>query len=916
MRCEGIFLREKSPQMNALINRLFYKDETTAVLPNPEREERVAFLKSLIEKSSQTSEIRSIASRIEGESFDETHFISNCKLVMYYLQIEQYLIYKDPRYINSQQKLREEMAEQYPNFFKTKPFWPLQKKENEQEAVFCFLFVKYIIHQLKNNKVLNSYTHDWLRILNSKYIPPANLNIVERINLIQNLRKYTHEIYSELKKEKGIDFAQNHFATAYDKFVVLYPKFTSVKVINDLIPIEKNEITEEKPVRKLVSLPQNPTNGSRPKIDAYKSIFENILDGFILINTEGKIYYANDNAVRLCTQFETSLENKLIYNYLPSPILQQLKEDLENLESPLPSIVIGKRIEATFFEGTKHEEDVEITITNNFTKPEPTLSVLIKNISHKKQMLEAIRESKVHAERIAKAKSTFLSNMSHEIRTPLNVILGLTEILQKTEKLDETLIRKNLQGIDFSAKNLLSIVNDILDFSKIEAGKLSLQSIDFNLRKVVENLAEGFSIKAKEKGLDLHALIDKNVPDIVIGDQYRLNQILNNLISNAIKFTKHGNISIAIKLLKQNENDLVLQFMVTDTGIGISSDNLKKIFDSFYQVDNMENSGGTGLGLAITRELIYLHEGEFHAESEIDKGSKFTFTIPYKKSSLISLADSTKSSVDSTKKLDGLRVLVAEDNEMNQFYIKQLLKKLNVEADIAENGKEAVDILKSKKDTYDLVLMDMHMPVMSGMEAISHIRKLNGTTVKKLPIVACSADVFPEARKNAIKAGIDFYLTKPLSEDAVKELLYWLVSDKPAEGSTTLNNNSETLLNTDTNKSNIALNALLETFENDKDFVISLLEVFVKTTPEDYNNLCTCVDREFYARASELAHKLKSSFMNLGMITHGHHLQQIESLLLSKKTINEGLRHLITFKSLYHKALLEVNLLLIELRQK
>ncbi|WP_255571194.1 ATP-binding protein [Halomarinibacterium sedimenti] len=531
-------------------------------------------------------------------------------------------------------------------------------------------------------------------------------------------------------------------------------------------------------------------------------------------------------------------------------------------------------------------------------------------------MLEAIRESKVHAERIAKAKSTFLSNMSHEIRTPLNVILGLTEILQKTKNLDEKLIRKNLHGIDFSAKNLLSIVNDILDFSKIEAGKLSLQSIDFNLRKVVENLADGFSIKAKEKGLELHATIEENVPDIVIGDQYRLNQILNNLISNAIKFTKHGNIGIAIKLLKQNENDLVLQFMVTDTGIGISSENLKKIFDSFYQVDNMENSGGTGLGLAITRELIYLHEGEFNAESELEKGSKFTFTIPYKKSSLISLADSSKCSVDSTKKLDGLKVLVAEDNEMNQFYIKQLLKKLNVEADIAENGKEAVDILKSKKDTYDLVLMDMHMPVMNGMEAISHIRKLNGTTVKKLPIVACSADVFPEARKNAIKAGIDFYLTKPLSEDAIKEVLYWLVSDKPEEGTTAPAKNLETRPNTDSHKSNIALNALLETFENDKEFVISLLEVFVKNTPEDYNNLRTCVDREYYARASELAHKLKSSFMNLGMITHGHHLQQIETLLLSKKTVSEGLRHLATFKTLYHKALLEVNLLLIELRQK
>jgi CheY-like chemotaxis protein/nitrogen-specific signal transduction histidine kinase len=533
-------------------------------------------------------------------------------------------------------------------------------------------------------------------------------------------------------------------------------------------------------------------------------------------------------------------------------------------------------------------------------------------------MLDAIREAKVNAERTAKAKATFLSNMSHEIRTPLNVILGLSEIIKKSSSEENQLLLKNIEGIDFSAQNLLSIVNDILDFSKIEAGKLTIQSIDFNLRKVVENLSDGFEIKAKEKGLTLVSEMDRNIPDIVIGDQYRLNQILTNLIGNAIKFTTNGQIGIEVNMVSEYEDEVKLEFKVKDTGIGISKENLSKIFDSFFQVENREETEmtGTGLGLAITKELINLQDGEFTATSEIGVGSEFKFTLPFTRSKLKSLNDSIKTFVRQDKKLEGLKVLVAEDNKMNQFYIRQLLNNLNVSVDIAENGKEAVEIFEQDNSNYDLILMDMHMPVMNGVEAITKIRKTNKDLIKKVPIVACSADVFPEARKSAIKAGIDFYLTKPLSEEAVKEVLFWLISDEEFDPTANFENKTSVSETKEKENRSVDMNLLKETFDNDEEFIASLLEVFIQTTPEDYKSMRHCVDREYYSRASSLAHKMKSSFMNLGMTIHGHHLQQIESNIIKAERIEEAKKHLTAFSQMYTQALLEVNLLLIELKHK
>lgn len=901
--------------MSTLLTRLFTKDEGIDIVQDLIKEKRDNFLQYLINKSSSSRQIEELESRIEKHRYPEIEFLANVNLVYYYLELEQYLVFKDPRYINTQKKLREECRYEFPELFQTDPFLPLLEIDKKHDTLFSYLFLKYMFYSLISRPETASIGREYLSRPSLAEAPPSTLNIVERVNKLQEFKEISRSLKKSLIPGIGVEEAENFYQNSYIEFKNLYPRFKTIRAIEDLIPSEENTLKPDPPVRKLVAINGNgaATQSHTSELEQNKNIFENILDGYIMIDSAGKVLFSNYNAQKILNVLPRKLEGTSIMNLLPREFSLQLSEDLLNSQSGKPNRVIGKRSEIVLKDSSMEDIDYEISISNNYSKSVPTYSIFLKDISDKKHMLEAIRESKIQAERTAKVKSTFLSNMSHEIRTPLNVILGLTEILKKGDITEVAGLRKNLDGIDFSAKNLLSIVNDILDFSKIEAGKLTLQSIDFNLRKVVETLTDGFEIKAREKGLELITEFDNDVPHIVIGDQYRLNQILNNLIGNAIKFTKRGSIKVSVRLLSSDDEHNELQFSVQDTGIGISPDNLEKIFESFYQIQNRENADGTGLGLAITKELVYLQDGTFDAESTPGEGSTFSCNIPYKKSSLVSMANSVKTYVTHDKELEGLKVLVAEDNQMNQFYIKQLLKRLKVEVDIAENGKEAIDMLSNQKGGYDLILMDMHMPVMSGFEAIQHIKEMNEFSLNKIPIVACSADVFPEARKNAIKAGIDFYLTKPLSEDAIKEVLFWLISDENLEPHSQDFQDGMQETGPEKNK-NVELNVLMETFDNDQDFVISLLEIFIKTTPEDYQSLQKCIQREYYTRASSLAHKLKSSFMNLGMTVHGHHLQQIESNVATREGLADAKKHLNAFNSLYHKALLEVNLLLIELR--
>jgi signal transduction histidine kinase len=391
------------------------------------------------------------------------------------------------------------------------------------------------------------------------------------------------------------------------------------------------------------------------------------------------------------------------------------------------------------------------------------VAVYSVDITEKITSENELKQAMLAAENAARVKSDFLSNMSHEIRTPMNAIIGMSDLLLDKNLENES--REYVKSIKYSADNLLVIINDILDFSKIEAGKILFENIDFNLHERLFELKKTFKHKAGEKGLALEIIIAENVPEMIKGDPYRLNQILFNLVGNSIKFTSKGSIIISVSRIPSLDGQLHIQFKVADTGIGIPSSKIDSIFESFSQAytDTTRKFGGTGLGLAITKNLTELQNGSIKLVSTPDVGTTFTVEIPFNESNA-QVQYSSDKTIMANKDLNQLRILVAEDNLMNQFVAKQILSKWNADITIAENGKEAIERLSA--ETYNIVLMDLQMPEMSGYEATAFIRSKNTTVLNPtIPIIALTADAFAETKRKVLEAGMNDFVTKPFNQE-------------------------------------------------------------------------------------------------------------------------------------------------------
>jgi PAS domain S-box-containing protein len=528
-----------------------------------------------------------------------------------------------------------------------------------------------------------------------------------------------------------------------------------------------------------------------------RALFQALPDLFLRLDREGKILDWKGGQSSDPLLSPERLSKDTMHDILPAEVVAQFREAQDRVRKTCTFQVVEFALDGKT--GPQIYEtrmlplnwDQWLAVVRNITdrkSAEKKLKEYAQELERKNQELEA---ALITAREATQLKSRFLANMSHEIRTPMNGVLGMTDFLLATQLNSEQ--QEYAESIHRSAGALLTLINDILDLSKIEAGKLRVDRAPFNVAAAVEETASVFALQARAKGLEFESSIPDALKGIAVGDAGRLRQVLTNLLGNAIKFTDGGRVGVTAEVLHETEAELKVRFTVHDTGIGIPSDQQSRLFESFIQGDGSSTRkyGGTGLGLAISKQLVELLGGEIGVESEPWSGSRFWFTAEFAKPApgqvlvvpapkriskpLATVRTVAPPAVPQVKQqvpaevpaVDAkLRVLLAEDNEINQRITKRLLQKLGLDADTVVNGREAVEALEKRK--YDLVLMDCQMPNMDGFEATAIVRNREGAK-HHTPICALTANAMEGDRERCLAAGMDDYISKPVGLDKLQK---------------------------------------------------------------------------------------------------------------------------------------------------
>lgn len=570
---------------------------------------------------------------------------------------------------------------------------------------------------------------------------------------------------------------------------------------------------------------------------------------------EGKLLSVNPAICKIMGYNQEELIGRNIKEFIP-------KERVGYFDKTYLTEVLGTgQAEGVFSIICKNGEQIFLLFQNYMVEEDSDTAYIIgfsQDITNRIRAEQELMKAKEETEKASRVKEVFLANISHEIRTPMNGILGIGSLLYKTNLTPKQAEYTKL--ILESADNLLHIVNDVLDFTKIESGKVELELIPFSIEEKIASTLKTFIFKIEEKGLEL--VFDNQIQKdrVIIGDPFRLGQILNNLISNALKFTETGKITVTAREGATDGEKTVFEFIVKDTGIGISEENLAHIFDEFVQAssETSRKYGGTGLGLSITKNLIEMQGGNIKATSEINKGTCFTVQIPYNVGDTSSIKrDKEEVSYNSLEKK---KILVAEDVAINQIIVKQILSDWGHEVVIVNNGQEAYEA--NQRHDFDLILMDIHMPEVDGYEATQMIRKLNDTNKAAIPIIALTANAFKQETERFAEAGFNDYITKPFTEQNLFECIQ---KQLHLNQSIVFTKKSGTNASAVPNEKLYNLDALQGINQDDTEFLNEILHVFNKNTKKDLDSLLNAIQNKQMNEVFQLAHKMKSSIYSMGI---------------------------------------------------
>ena len=629
-----------------------------------------------------------------------------------------------------------------------------------------------------------------------------------------------------------------------------------------------------------------------------RSLIEASLDPILTINTSGKITDMNAATLYLTGLSRNKLTGSDFFDHFTEPekareVYQQVFARGSVADSPFTLRRTDGKLINVLFNGSVYKDDRKkvvgvVIVARDITIQTKFEAELKEAIVFAELATEIAEEAKtkaetatVIAENAVKAKQQFLSNMSHEIRTPMNAIIGFTKVLLKTDMSAKQ--KGYLTAIKMSGDALIVLINDILDLAKVDAGKMTFEKTPFKLALSISAMLHLFETKIQEKNLKLVKEYDSKIPEVLVGDPVRLHQIILNLVSNAVKFTSKGEITVKVQLIDEDDENVSIEFSVTDTGIGIAKNKIKKIFENFQQASSGTSRlyGGTGLGLAIVKQLVEPQGGRISVRSKIDYGSTFSFILPFRKTNAEAEMEAELVEPDAT--ITDIKVLVVEDIALNQLLMRTLLDDFGFECDIASNGKLAIEKLKTK--SYDIILMDLQMPEMNGFEATEYIRD---NMDSEIPIIALTADVTTVDLAKCKAVGMNDYIAKPVDERLLYSKIVGFVKK------TVQLNDPEKIKNTkDIKVKYTDLDYLSRRTKSNPALMMEMISLYLEQTPVLISNMKKGLHEKDWDRLYKAVHKMIPSFLIMGISSDFENMAKLVQEYAGSHIKSEGIPDLV-----------------------